>query len=36
MKKSIAIVAGGYSSEHDVSLRSAESLLSFMDNSRYD
>lgn len=35
-KKTIAIVAGGYSSEHDVSLRSAESLLSFMDNSRYD
>lgn len=36
MKRTIAIVAGGYSSEHDVSLRSAEGLLSFMDKSRYD
>jgi len=36
MKKTIAIVAGGYSSEHDVSLRSAEGILSFMDNDKYD
>lgn len=36
MKKVIAIVAGGYSSEHDVSLRSAEGILSFMDNEKYD
>ena len=36
MKKVIAIVAGGYSSEHDVSLRSAEGILSFMDNGKYD
>ncbi|MBR1593261.1 MAG: D-alanine--D-alanine ligase [Alloprevotella sp.] len=36
MKKTIAIVAGGYSSEHDVSLRSAAGLLSFMDRERYD
>lgn len=36
MKKVIAIVAGGYSSEHDVSLRSAEGIQSFMDNEKYD
>lgn len=36
MKKVIAIVAGGYSSEHDVSLRSAEGILSVMDNEKYD
>lgn len=31
----IAIVAGGDSSEHDVSLRSAEGLMSFMDKGKY-
>ena len=36
MKRKIAIVAGGDSSEHDVSLRSAEGILSFMDNEKYD
>lgn len=36
MKKTIAIVAGGDSSEHDVSLRSAEGILSFMDKEKYD
>ena len=35
-KRTVAIVAGGYSSEHDVSLRSAAGLLSFMDNEKYD
>lgn len=36
MKKKIAIVAGGDSSEHDVSLRSAGGILSFMDHEKYD
>ncbi len=36
MKRTIAIVAGGDSSEHDVSLRSAEGILSFMDTDKYD
>ncbi len=36
MKRQIAIVAGGDSSEHDVSLMSAEGILSFMDKSKYD
>ena len=36
MKKKIAIVAGGDSSEHDVSLRSAGGILSFMDKEKYD
>lgn len=36
MKKVIAIVAGGFSSEHDVSLRSAAGILSFMDSEKYD
>ncbi|MDD6584136.1 MAG: D-alanine--D-alanine ligase [Bacteroidales bacterium] len=35
MKPMIAIVAGGDSSEHDVSLRSAEGLMSFMDKEKY-
>lgn len=35
MKRIIAIVAGGDSSEHDVSLRSAAGILSFMDTSKY-
>lgn len=36
MKKQIAIIAGGDSSEHDVSLRSAGGILSFMDKEKYD
>ena len=36
MKKVIAIVAGGDSSEHDVSLRSAQGIDSFIDHERYD
>lgn len=35
MKKIIAIVAGGDSSEHDVSMRSAEGIYSFLDKERY-
>lgn len=36
MKKTIAIVAGGDSSEHDVSLRSAEGIHPFLDKERYE
>ena len=36
MKRNIAIIAGGDSSEHEVSLRSAAGLQSFMDKERYD
>lgn len=36
MKRKIAIVAGGDSSEHDVSLRSAAGIQSFLDAERYD
>ncbi len=36
MKKKIAVVAGGYSSEYGVSLRSAEGVLSFIDSDKYD
>ena len=36
MKRNIAIIAGGDSSEHEVSLRSAAGLYSFMDKERYD
>ena len=35
-KRTIAIVCGGDSSEHDVSLRSAQGLYSFFDKNRYD
>ncbi len=35
-KKTIAIVCGGDSSEHDVSLRSAQGLYSFFDKDRYN
>ncbi len=35
-KRKIAIVAGGDSSEHEVSLRSAQGILSFLDKQRYD
>ena len=36
MKRNIAIVAGGDTSEHDVSLRSAAGILSFIDKERYN
>lgn len=36
MKKIIAIVAGGDSSEHDVSLRSAAGIYSWIDKEKYD
>ena len=36
MKRNIAIVCGGDSSEHDVSLRSAQGLFSFFDKERYN
>lgn len=36
MKRIIAIVAGGDSSEHDVSLRSAQGIYSFIDKDKYD
>ncbi len=35
-KRTIAIVCGGDSSEHDVSLRSAQGLFSFFDKERYN
>ncbi|MBO4849946.1 MAG: D-alanine--D-alanine ligase [Prevotella sp.] len=35
-KRTIAIVCGGDSSEHDVSLRSAQGLYSFFDKKRYN
>jgi len=36
MKKVIAIIAGGDSSEHDVSMRSAAGIDSWMDKEKYD
>lgn len=36
LKKTVAIVCGGDSSEHDVSLRSAQGLYSFFDKERYN
>ena len=36
MKRIIAIVAGGDSSEHDVSMRSAQGIKSFLENQPYD
>lgn len=36
MKRKIAIIAGGDSSEHEVSLRSAEGIRSFLDTNLYD
>jgi len=36
MKKKVAIVAGGYSSEFVVSLKSAQGLQSFIDSERYE
>ena len=36
MKRIIAIVAGGDTSEYQVSLRSAQGLYSFIDKEKYD
>ena len=36
LKRTVAIVCGGDSSEHDVSLRSAQGLYSFFDKERYN
>ena len=36
MKKKIAIVAGGDSSEYPVSLRSAQGIWSFLNHDKYD
>lgn len=36
MKRTIAIVAGGDSSEHDVSLHSAEGIYSFLDKEKFN
>ena len=36
MKKTIAIICGGDTSEHDVSMRSAAGIQSFMDSERYN
>ena len=36
LKRNIAIVCGGDSSEHDVSMRSAEGLYSFFDKEKYN
>ena len=36
LKRTIAIVCGGDSSEYEVSLRSAQGLFSFFDKDRYD
>ena len=36
MKRKIAVIAGGDSSEHDVSLRSAASIKGWLDPERYD
>ena len=36
LKRNIAIVCGGDSSEHDVSMRSAQGLYSFFDKQRYN
>jgi D-alanine-D-alanine ligase len=36
LKRNVAIVCGGDSSEHDVSMRSAQGLYSFFDKERYN
>ena len=36
LKRNIAIICGGDTSEHDVSLRSAQGLYSFFDKERYN
>ena len=35
-KRNIAVVAGGYSSEHDVSIRSAKGIIDNLDTNRYN
>ena len=35
-RKIVAIVCGGDSSEHDVSLRSAQGIYSFLDKERFE
>ncbi len=36
MKRTIAVVAGGDSSEHDISLKSASNIAGYLDKERYD
>ncbi len=36
MKKIIAIIAGGDSSEHDVSMRSAAGISSWLDRDKFE
>ena len=36
LKRTVAVVCGGDSSEHDVSLRSAQGIYSFLDKERYN
>ena len=36
MKKNIAIIVGGYSSEYEVSLKSGQGIYSFIDGNRYN
>ena len=36
LKKVVAIICGGDTSEHDVSMRSAAGIQSFMDSQRYN
>ena len=36
MKKNVAIIAGGYSSEFEVSLRSAANLMTYIDREKYN
>ena len=36
MKRTIAIIAGGYTSEFYVSLRSAQGIYSFIDKEKYN
>ena len=36
MKRTIAIVAGGDTSEYEVSLRSAQGIYSFLDKDKYN
>ena len=36
MKRTVAVLYGGRSGEHEISVRSAESILQSLDTSRYD
>ena len=36
MKKTVAVVYGGRSGEHEISIRSAKSILAALDRSKYD